>query len=130
MTRKKWASMTPDERRIRLAQLCGWKVMRHGPVMASGCYGCFGYPPGYYDWAGYSNCTVPDYENDLNAIHEAYISLDPLQQHSFKCHLGRMFEASSGQPGMLADDDCGYFDAQCATAAQRAEALALTLEPE
>lgn len=121
MTREKWASMTPDQRRIKIAELCGWKVTRHGNVMASGCYGCFGYPPGYWDWAGYSNERVPDYEGDLNAMHEAEILLPKHLQGSFRIQLSHQ-----------ADPDCrGYGEKVChATAAQRAEALALTLEPE
>ena len=132
MTRKKWAAMTHDERWIKIAELCGYTNI--GPAVPEDRFGTGHEPPmvGHYPESKSRGLRhpIPDYLNDLNALHAAYAALDPLKQHAFKCKLGRMFERSSGQPGMNADDDYGYFDGQCATAAQRAEALALTLEPE
>lgn len=127
MTHEDWVKLTPDEQRVKIAELCGWKVMRHGPVMASGCYGCFGYPPDRHDWIGYENIDVPNYLNDLNDMHEAEKMLGDRSSPLWSKYIQHLNNSS-------------YVDLQeqtvrewvfsiHATAAQRAEAFVLTMCP-
>lgn len=140
MTRDKWIKMTPDEKRIKIAELCGWTRIRSQddavcPIEDIGC-GFVGLPPNQREnvlWAegdGRSpevNWPIPDYLNDISAVHDAEFCLDHLWDDKY--------------PGASAWDEFmknleiivgsrGYVDVWKATAAQRAEALVLTMEPE
>lgn len=58
--------LTQEQKRIRIAEACGitdaWDVSRN-PVGATAC--------GWLGWSGDKQVAVPDYFNDLNAMHEA-----------------------------------------------------------
>jgi len=91
MTREQWAKLTPEKQRIKVAVLCGWDV------------------------AEYTFLTgVPDYLNDLNAMHEAEKMLTK-EQHDDFCDMLIVTAPKDGE-------------AYSATAAQRAEAFALTMD--
>ena len=51
--------MTPDEQRIEIAQACGWKYIKSKKRWNN--------PNGGHDYFS----DLPDYINDLNAMHEA-----------------------------------------------------------
>jgi hypothetical protein len=118
MTREKWAAMTADERRIKVAELRGWRrqgdvdvefVWLH-PVLcpASDMFVCCNFPPAR---------GLPDYLNNLNAMHNVEKTiLDAFVRRRYYQHL----DAITGD----------QWNTIVATAAQRAEAFVLTLEPE
>jgi len=112
MTREEWAKLAPEEQRAEVALLCGYTFHPDNPRMKWSCNrtkingGIFSVSP-------------PDYLNDLNAMHEA---VETLREKSgpewfdFGAHLATT---------------CGStMNCINATAAQRAEALVLTMEGE
>ncbi len=116
--------MTAGEKRIKLARACGWKGIPEQFLV--------GYSPNRtvpYEWA-VRQCPIddlgsipldplPDYANDLNACQQAWETLDGMQHAQFKHHLGRIVRSQMGtlpRPSV-----------SCATAAQRFEALGITL---
>jgi hypothetical protein len=133
VTREKWAKITPEQQRIKIAELFGWKF--HA--------GTSSYPPVWTDPNGHQKDVafwdfldkngddiVPDYLNDLDAMHD-------VERHLLKTEGLRIAFASvlsyvcgvwdpSGELRTREDQ----FKVLHATAAQRCEALALTLEPE
>lgn len=61
-------TMTAEAQRIAIATACGWTV-------SEGAHGVFYFPPGVKPGSGFAGYRslehVPDYLNDLNAMHEA-----------------------------------------------------------
>lgn len=102
--------MTPAEQRIAIAQACGWVMMPIG-LMKRGD-----------EWAvpfsKYGHSCIPDYLNDLNAMHEAEKVLTPNQRFEYLVELG-------GELQEMSTDDS--WNSTHATAAQRAEAFLRTL---
>ena len=88
--------MNSEQQRIAIAKACGWKPKTYGP-----------------DWHQ-SETKMPDYCNDLNAMHELEKGIENQQWWKFVYHL---------------TDICGGGTALgiSATAAQRAEAFLRTL---
>lgn len=89
--------MSPEEQRIAIAEVCGWKT-------------------GYRDPEAWH--PLPDYPNDLNAMHDAEKTLDRNQLERYA--------------DILCDEFYDGFDPDIvavitATAAQRAEAFLKTL---
>jgi hypothetical protein len=82
--------MTPEEQRIAIAEACGWKT-------------------GYRDPEAWH--PLPDYLNDLNAMHEAKKTLNLHQQTDYVRNL------------MLQNKDFPMTNAFFATARQQAEAF-------
>jgi hypothetical protein len=99
--------MTPEHQRIAIAEACGWSFIHRVDKPPHGLP-----PNGKND--RYSS-PLPDYLNDLNAMHEAEKLLTYKQHVIYTDTL----EMLIGGPG--------YKPATCATAAQRAEALVITL---
>ena len=103
--------MTPEAQRIAIAEACGWKAHVDG----------LGYYQGVHP-ALMGGRAIPDYLNDLNAMHKAEQVMTPAQcviyaerLSSFKCmHVEQPIEGP--QSFMWG-----------ATAAQRAEAFLRTL---
>jgi hypothetical protein len=96
--------MNEEQQRIAIAEACGWKWERlwtgelHGkPVGEQGPFR-----------------EVPDYLNDLNAMHDAEKVIGPIKGIEFCYHLNEM--------GMS-----GEWEILTATAAQRAEAFLRTI---
>jgi hypothetical protein len=114
--------MTPEQQRIAIAEACGWTDIRR-PCDSNYhdlptdtlriLYGqVCGIPPG---WVHSQNSRpLPDYLNDLNAMHEAEKMLDGSQIDQYKHRLC-----------VLVTDKERI--SQSATAAQRAEAFLRTL---
>lgn len=96
--------MSPEQQRIKIAEACGWQIQHDGP---GGGY-CGLHPKKHSP--DDSPCPLPDYLNDLNAMHAAedYI---PDRYDRYEYFLKRRL-----------GDEWGY-----ATAAQRAEAFLRTL---
>ncbi len=112
--------MTPESQRIAIAEVCGWKVI--GIKMrifgnpddelcksTSACSDLYGSKNDEIDW-------IPDYLNDLNAMHEAEMVLD-----KEKCERYLTFLQGGTPRYKLA------WSVVCASAAQRAEQFIRTL---
>lgn len=108
--------MTQEEKRIKIAEACGWKDFHNHLSFSCGT------PPTksifYRPIVGLvgeaSHCILPDYFNDLNAMHEAE---GVLTENQLRCYGWILLEIVSKDNRYIA----------CATAAQRAEAFGLTL---
>jgi hypothetical protein len=109
--------MTPEQKRIAIAEACGWthKTQEHGdaywchPEVMQVCY------------------SPPNYLNDLNAMHEAENSLTNAQRRAYVANLVNVHPLHY-DPTLPSDDKWMriYFLVN-ATAAQRAEAFLLTI---
>lgn len=132
MTREKWKSMTARQRRLKIAQLVGWKWrptvwwMRWlwGPVLTQ--------PPGAPEWQWFCGY-IPRYATDLNVLRVAVAQLinTPGLEEAYMLSLGRVCDCYSGGPER-SNRDWEWWSMRMvnANADQRAEALVLTLESE
>ena len=104
--------MSPEEQRIAIAQACGWTGFNPDNIPD-----CLQYTARRSDgkWG-----LIPDYLNDLNAMHEAVKGLPQnLMPRYFAC----LCNVVSGSLSLY-----GYSKATEATAPQRAEAFLKTLD--
>lgn len=115
--------MKPEAQQIAMLKACGWKK---GELDCDG-YQIWIHPNGARQYKAY----IPDYLNDLNAMHQAETILTPLQQAHYMTYLGygEEFVYGSGESSasMIQGDQDGYWRFFTATAAQRAEAFLKTL---
>jgi hypothetical protein len=115
--------MTPEEQRTAIAEACGWKYVEGLNVSslshsgATSCADCWVCPK---RGAGYGAYEPPNYLNDLNAMHDAVMTLNADQMVSMDYHLDVV--VGNGRQGL----NCEYF-LWSATAAQRAEAFLRTI---
>ena len=109
--------MTPEAQRIAIAEACGWKHIDY-TAYDDGVHGC---PPyAKIGEPGMENLPLlPDYLNDLNAMHEAEKVLTAQQQSIFVTKLCDIAPNHIGQ-------DWRWLIVH-ATAAQRAEAFLRTI---
>lgn len=110
--------MTPEAQRVAIAELRGWiapfnqnsigqLLARRSPSLHWGC--------------------APDYLNDLNAIHEAVLTLKASEEHKKYCDVLREAVKANGVAAALLEDYWTTgFRLLNATAAQQAEALLRT----
>ena len=102
--------MTPEQQRIAIAEACGWANIRWNGVR--------------YNWVGHrpetarDDYALPDYLNDLNAMHEAEKALSSQDKIEYA------FQINGGCYTSGLDDT---FNIVHATAAERAEAFLRTL---
>lgn len=104
--------MKPEAQRIAIAQACGYKkslISDYGP------YPYWDAPNGDYLGGG-SWFPVPDFCNDLNAMHEAEKVLTDAQSCTYFCALCDLKSDRGPNASM-------YWHVYHATAAQRAEAF-------
>jgi len=106
--------MTDEQMRIRLAYCAGFKDVeyRHGFD---------------HDYVGYVDgqaTTVPDYLNDLNAVHELEMKLDGVDQSTYEAHL---LDVVTPEDEVDNEDRNFYWFVVHASANQRCEALLKTL---
>jgi len=143
MTREKWASLSDQEKQIKVAELCGWtELVAHGvgteQFAADGFTGLHGTVPlalcsrqEFYemeDRRKFLNMGAllwfkqrpPNYLNDLNAMHDAEKSaFSGIPNWEFESHyLENLATVRMCSGAHLYD----------ATAAQRAEAFVVTME--
>jgi len=99
-----------------IAEACGWTEIQDSGVWHH--HKLWGYPP-LKPGQGVGNTFhyLPDYCNDLNAMHEAEKAIFPYYGTVYSNKLARV-------TGAEMSDDTDYF---CATARQRAEAFLRTL---
>ena len=104
--------MNPEEQRIAIAKACGWEVREiiynNGTAKS---------------WVSKGKEPIPDYLEDLNAMHEAVKQL-PIKSN-FAYHLRRVM----GMPEYPTEEQVTHWSTMAinATAAQRAEAFLKTL---
>jgi hypothetical protein len=96
-------TMNKEQQRIAIAEACGWLIGKVGNNVSN--------PKG--DERPWKD--IPDYLNDLNAMHEAKLSLSPEELGTYTCVLIQM--------GV----DYG-FNFMVSTAEQQAEAFLVTLK--
>lgn len=111
--------MSPESQRIAIAEACGFEVTRIEYDGDGKIYRVWATPPD--SWAGKDvRPWLPDFLNDLNAMHEAVKSLPQnITPRYFAC----LCNVVSGALSLY-----GYSKATEATAAQRAEAFLKTLD--
>jgi hypothetical protein len=137
MTREKWATMSPDERRIKVAELCGWQNIHlctwddlheyTSPFGDNPLDGCLDSPVGKPPQGHVRDLLlIPRYEDNLNALQWIVNELTEIQLCKFVQILAG--HTTRGEKIQWCGEDAGRVAK--ATAAQRAEALALVLEPE
>lgn len=112
--------MKPEQQRIKIAEACGWKGPKHPDTLSqmegwdSQHWGCWATKPnGVLDFVH----RIPDYLNDLNAMHSAekvVLKKPSLTPHEYGVNLLVICQR---------DGNKAYY----ATAAQRAEAFLKTL---
>lgn len=106
--------MTQEQKRIEIAQACGWKLIIDNPDYEP----YWESPDGRMIGVNSAN-PLPDYLNDLNAMHEAVKSLPQnIKPRYFAC----LCTVVSGAIALH-----GYSEATEATAAQRADAFLETI---
>lgn len=112
--------MTPEQQRIAIAKACGWTDFDN--LLADKIGGMRGWQGRKWHMSKKSDdCwyPLPDYLNDLNAMHEAEGVLTISQRNRY----GAILHTGFNPEGM---HQCYY--ALSATAAQRAEAFLRTIE--
>ena len=103
--------MTPEAQRIAIAEACGLNVITSQDPRWC-CYK-----------KGEVHFALPDYFNDLNAMHEAEAILNVEQGEDFVAQLANAAQMKRTRATINSD----YFIVAHATAAQRAEAFLRTL---
>jgi len=103
--------MNDSEMQIAIAEACGWKVHPKNDSIVI--------PPNSPN-SVQPRHTLPDYLNDLNAMHEAEKVLNDVQRIHFSTQIMHSHNAKGGR-------GCSPFDYGHATARQRAEAFLKTL---
>jgi hypothetical protein len=103
--------MTTEEQRIAIAEVCGYTNVRYDYANGSDTFKSW-----LANHPRFAGNGIPDYLNDLNAMHEAEETLTVDQLESYR-------EVLSD----LLNDDCRMGLAINATAAQRAEAFLRTI---
>jgi hypothetical protein len=128
--------MTPKEQRIAIAEACGWTFLSIQDNLTKGNSDPYSAPvgfrpdpakwyPGEGAYAGHGSdgpvIELPNYPNDLNAMHEAFRSIPDEMRQVF---WWRLSEIVGHDVYDCANKPWKVFDA---TAAQRAEAFLRTL---
>lgn len=131
MTRTQWAKLTDEEKRIKVAELCGWTDI----VLYDGYWwGTRHWPTG----ESASGCEIPNYLNDLNAMHKAVIAANTSQAFNYDGPVVKGLPRSFVQwldeiihpEQFYAECEKSTLALITATAAQLAEAFVLTMEGE
>jgi hypothetical protein len=126
MTHDKWVALSPEEQRIKVAELRGFKKDLKHPLGSEGNTPWIDPSKSY--WV-YDFWNLPDSLNDLNAMHEAENLLTLKGQRGrylrgvYYTNLLKILERELRRT-------IGMWDELHATAAQRAEAFVLTMESE
>jgi hypothetical protein len=111
--------MTPEQQRIAIAEACGWKCKKESYHAKP--------PNGQWEYMD----KLPDYLNDLNAMHEAEKMLTEEQLYIYGNQLDRItLPKTKMTMCYIHGPEAGmYPELFRATATQRAEAFLKTLNP-
>lgn len=118
--------MSPEKQRIAIAEFCGWTILE--PEVHPAITYEWAYPPGKNSG---TRDIIPDYTNDLNAIHEAE-KLLPWKDEGpatsqRRRYLMNLESVISGLPDRHGERPNRVLSIPFATAQQRAEALLRTI---
>jgi hypothetical protein len=114
--------LTQEQKRIKLAEFAGWRI---NYIDGNGLdCDVWIHPDGQQCWAK-ELAPLPDYFNDLNAVYE--LELKAFQDSSIQLYYSRSVIRIIKNSAPLDKQFVSDFDLVTATAAQRAEALGLTL---
>ena len=123
MTSEEYDKLSDEEKRIKVAELCGWSDINPKARGASANWTTInGRNPAK---SHFNYEAVPDYLNDLNAMHEAERAVPTGKMRTYAIELHH----SSGLHDISLGAHMWRF-MQSATAAQRAEAMAVTMGSE
>lgn len=135
MTINELNKLTPEQKRVKIAEACGWTQVQGGALPTPGglstLFGRWdlcGVIPGDSNKSEYNQSfiKIPDYLNDLNAMREAERVLTAEQHFEFRQNLWSIAVTLMGKPPKHCPER--YYIS--ATAAQRADAFLLTIEKE
>ena len=122
--------MSPEAQRIAIAEACGWKGPNSDEVkeltknwVTRDTQDHFISPVG----VSCGKAGLPDYLNDLNAMHEAESSMDMPFNSEYSHFLANVCVRCRGISEDMLEVGDGYEIALTATAAQRAEAFLKTI---
>ncbi len=107
--------MTPEAQRIAIAEACGW-------TQIESCTCCDGVSRGYQPTPGAHKKHLPDYLNDLNAMHDAEKVLTNEQDLEYSEALEQVVKGR-----FVTNNAEDMRRLRSATAAQRAEAFLRTI---
>jgi len=115
--------MTPEAQRIAISEACGWMLIIASPGFAVDDPSR--YPVGLSSPVQSIHRTLPDYLNDLDAMHEAEATIKPIDVP----HYSRELIEVTGASVALANGETwlNTYAMYHATAAQRAEAFLRTI---
>lgn len=130
MTHDKWVKLSNDEKRIKVAELCGWKIEDTNGSPYSWVSPTVEYKVEFGLFLDQdADNIVPDYLNDLNAMHEAEM-LIPIDSLLEWC--GNLAKVCT--PSIILETMGDVIERTVhtnrASAAERAEAFVLTMEPK
>lgn len=114
--------MTPEAQRIAIAEACGWTG-----IIVSYSGALMGFAPFNPEYDEQQWQAVPNYPEDLNAMHEAEKVISEKGESLRRCYMDNLCVSANGP---LSEMDGSYQEiwAMChATAAQRAEAFLRTI---
>lgn len=109
--------MTPEQKRIAIAEACGWELIEDHPDFMP----YWEDPKGNMVADSFYGHRFPDYLNDLNAMHEAVITLPEKKRIVYGMYL---YSAC----GNFDKNNVGLWHISTATAHHRAEAFLKTLD--
>lgn len=115
MTREKWAKLDQRKKRIKISHLLGWTDCIDYTDKGGNPHGC--------DPDTLEGAMIPDYLNDLNAMHEVEKGItDAETRFKYQIKIHELLFDYTGQ--------CSVWCICHATAAQRAEAFVMTIKDE
>lgn len=113
--------MTPEEKRIAIAEACGWRFIRkEGSYFTRGIHGI----PPHQEACERNEKPLPDYFNDLNPVHD----VEMLLNDELYTEYTRVLEAPYAGPRGSGEWYEGYDKAIRAGAPERVEALLRVLD--
>jgi hypothetical protein len=119
--------MKPELQRIAIAEACGWDC---DPIEAREwkSRGQWARKLGdSEDNLASMNMSIPDYLNDLNAMHEAEKCFEGKVEFDVSDYMSHIAAIILTEAGLRTDGHCGSYRIVNATASQRAEAFLKTL---
>lgn len=119
MTPEELSKLTPEQKRIKIAEAQGF-VAESDPYYSD-------HKAWLKDSERFGTCDLPDYLNDLNAMHEVEMSLSVRQHYTFRALLWELTDQSQDRSWVGVNGEEHNRRYVSATAAQRADAFLLTV---
>jgi len=111
--------MIPEQKQIKIAELCGWTFVKQSPLDKVVSFLKCWLSPNKTDTNLYF---CPDYLNSLDAMAEAEAMLSNKEQYQYQCALFK--EICGRDVGKFTQAEC--YKVRSATATQRADAFLIT----